>query len=61
MRENAAVAKTLRKSAQYPEKEITLNMQLLPNVIFDHELNIPCENSRIQDIAVIDDAGLGDL
>ena len=61
VRENAAVAKTLRKSAQYPEKEITLNMQLLPNVIFDHELNIPCENSRIQDIAVIDDAGLGDL
>lgn len=58
MRENAAVAKTLGKSAQYPEKEITLNMQLLPNVIFDHELNIPCENSRIQDIAVIDDAGL---
>jgi hypothetical protein len=48
----------LQQSAKHPEKQITINAQLTPNVIFDHGLDIPCENSRIQDIEIVDDAGL---
>ena len=47
-----------KKSATNPEKEITIHAQLTPNVIFSHELDIPCENSWIQDIEILDDAGL---
>ncbi|MDR0650290.1 MAG: hypothetical protein LBG59_02545 [Candidatus Peribacteria bacterium] len=47
-----------KKSAANPDKEITINAQLTPNVIFDHGLDIPCENSRIQDIEIVDDGGL---
>jgi hypothetical protein len=48
----------LKKSYYNPEKQITINAQLTPNVIFDHGLNIPCENSRIQDIEIVDDVRL---
>lgn len=47
-----------RKSDENPRKEITIEAKLNPNVIFNHELDIPCENSRIQSIEIIDDGGL---
>lgn len=47
-----------RKSDKNPRKEITIEAKLNPNVVFDLGLNIPCENSRIQSIEIIDDGGL---
>lgn len=53
VRYNSWVQQLFKKSATSPEKKITINAQLTPNVIFDHGLNIPCENSWIQDIEII--------
>lgn len=52
------VENMLKKSAEHPGTEITINVQLRPNVIFNHGLDIPCENSWIQSIEIVDDGGL---
>jgi hypothetical protein len=51
-----------KKSIKNPEKEITIHAELIPNVVFSHEvplfLDDSCENSRIQKVIIVDDGGL---